>query len=192
MFINNKKARTGHKVEVAIYGEPGSYVGLSGIDRAFYTMQAGNELTYAKVITKMSTFDEFVNSTHKHAWFSLEGNPDELVHFPSNTFGIDANRTFTYAGLVVFSDFMLPARHSNCNATRGWGECLNGRCYRFEKRCDYMFDCEDGTDEAGCAILNKNIKDDCLIFVLFSRYIPELYRVGTFQEIPFQSYSKTV
>lgn len=49
LFINNKKARTGKKVEVAIYGEPGAYVGLSGIDKAFYTMQAGNELTYAKV-----------------------------------------------------------------------------------------------------------------------------------------------
>jgi hypothetical protein len=49
VYINNRKARTGEKVEVAIYGEPGAYVGLSGIDRAFYTMQAGNELTYAKV-----------------------------------------------------------------------------------------------------------------------------------------------
>lgn len=36
-------------MEVAIYGEPGSYVGLAGIDRAFYTMQAGNDLSYAKV-----------------------------------------------------------------------------------------------------------------------------------------------
>lgn len=49
MFVNNRKARTGERVEVAIYGEPGVYVGLSGIDRAFYTMQAGNELSYAKV-----------------------------------------------------------------------------------------------------------------------------------------------
>jgi hypothetical protein len=50
VYINNRKARTGEKVEVAIFGEPGAYVGLSGIDRAFYTMQAGNELTYAKVM----------------------------------------------------------------------------------------------------------------------------------------------
>lgn len=49
MFINNRKHRTGERVEVAIYGEPGAYVGLSGIDNVFYTMQAGNELTYAKV-----------------------------------------------------------------------------------------------------------------------------------------------
>jgi len=49
VFVNNRKYRTGERVEVAIYGEPGSYVGLSGIDRAFYSMQAGNELSYAKV-----------------------------------------------------------------------------------------------------------------------------------------------
>ncbi|XP_057663740.1 CD109 antigen [Diorhabda carinulata] len=150
VFINNKKARTGHKVEVAIYGEPGSYVGLSGIDKAFYTMQAGNELTYAKVISKMSTFDEQTNGTHKHNWFSHEGYPDEIINFPSGTFGIDANRTFEFAGLVVFSDFALPRRPSYCNATQGYGECLNGQCYRLAKRCDFYRDCEDGTDESGC------------------------------------------
>nr|XP_023020660.1 CD109 antigen [Leptinotarsa decemlineata] len=150
VFINNKKARTGHKVEVAIYGEPGSYVGLSGIDRSFYTMQAGNELTYAKVISKMSTFDEQTNSTLQHTWFSHEGNPDELIYFPSSTYGIDANRTFEYAGLVVFSDFELPRRPSFCNASMGYGECLNGQCYRLAKKCDFYRDCEDGTDEAGC------------------------------------------
>nr|CAI5865848.1 unnamed protein product [Callosobruchus analis] len=150
VFVNNKKARTGHKVEVAIYGEPGSYVGLSGIDRAFYTMQAGNELTYAKVMSKMSTFDEDTNGTHHLTWFSHEGNPDELVYFPSSTFGIDANRTFEYVGLVVFTDFMVPRRPTFCNATQGYGECLNGRCYNLRKRCDYFRDCEDGSDEAGC------------------------------------------
>lgn len=154
VFINNRKARTGEKVEVAIYGEAGSYVGLSGIDNAFYTMQAGNELTYAKVITKMSTFDEQTNGTFKHTWYSHEGNPDELVYFPSSTFGIDANRTFEFAGLVVFTDGIVPRRYDNCNITTGYAECLNGRCYRVEKKCDGYRDCEDGTDEAGCDYLN--------------------------------------
>lgn len=143
-------------MEVAIYGEPGSYVGLSGIDRAFYTMQAGNELTYAKVISKMSSFDEQTNGTLKHLWLSHEGEPDELVYFASNTFGIDANRTFDFAGLIVFSDFEVPRRPSYCNATQGAGECLNGQCYRLSKKCDFMFDCEDGTDEAGCKYITQN------------------------------------
>lgn len=78
------------------------------------------------------------------------GYPDEIVHFPSNTFGIDANRTFEYAGLVVFSDFSLPQRPIFCNATQGFGECLDGRCYPIRGRCNHYIDCEDGSDEAGC------------------------------------------
>lgn len=157
VFINNRKHRTGEKVEVAIYGEPGSYVGVSGIDNAFYTMQAGNELTYANIITKMSIFDEDTNGTLSHRWYSHQGNPDELVYFPSSTYGIDANRTFEYVGLVVFTDGLIPRRPDNCNVTAGYGECLNGRCYRIEKKCDGYFDCEDGADEAGCDYHNHTL-----------------------------------
>lgn len=98
----------------------------------------------------MSSFDEQTNGTHKKIWFSHEGNPDELVHFPSSTFGIDANRTFEYVGLVVFTDVELPRRFNPCNASLGFGECLSGRCYPFFKKCDGIRDCDDGTDEAGC------------------------------------------
>lgn len=164
VLINNKKAKTGHKVEIAIYGEPGSYVGLSGIDKAFYTMQAGNELTYAQVLTKMSSFDEQTNGTHKHSWISHEGNPDELVYFPSPTFGIDANRTFEYVGLVVFSDTEVARRLSFCNSSQGWAECLNGECYRLEHHCNGYADCQDGTDEMGCQ--TENLTD----LSLFRKY----------------------
>ncbi|XP_055916292.1 CD109 antigen [Eupeodes corollae] len=155
LFINNRKARTGEKVEVAIYGEPGSYVSLSGIDSAFYSMQAGNELTYAKIITKMSTFDEQTNGTHKHIWHSHAGNPDELVYYPASSFGIDANRTFEYSGLIVFTDGEVPRRFDTCNFTQGYGECLNGRCYRLENKCNNILDCDDGTDEIGCNKFNE-------------------------------------
>ncbi|XP_035917578.1 CD109 antigen [Anopheles stephensi] len=157
VFINNRKARTGEKVEVAIYGEPGSYVGLSAIDNAFYTMQAGNELTYANVITKMLSFDEHTNGTFKKTWMSHDGDPDELVYYPASTFGIDANRTFDYAGLVVFTDGVIPMRPSICDQALNYSECLNGRCYRADKRCDGYMDCEDGTDEAGCSVRNETL-----------------------------------
>lgn len=150
LFINNKKARTGENVEIAIYGEPGAYVGLSGIDRAFYTMQAGNELTYANVISKMAHFDEETNSTHSHSWLSHSGDPNEIVYFPSSTYGVDVNRTFEYIGLVVFTDAHMYRRPDNCNRSQGFEECLTGRCYRIEKKCDGVLDCEDGTDEALC------------------------------------------
>lgn len=154
VYINNRKARTGERVEVAVFGEPGAYVGLSGIDNAFYTMQAGNEITYANVITKMSAFDEQTNGTLKHTWYSHEGNPDDLIYYPSSSFGIDANRTFEYSGLIVFTDGIVPRRTEFCNRTLGYEECLNGRCYRDFKKCDGIIDCEDGTDEINCRDTN--------------------------------------
>jgi len=42
----------------------------------------------------MERFDEDTNGTIMHTWLSHEGSPDEIVYFPSSTFGIDANRTF--------------------------------------------------------------------------------------------------
>ncbi|CAH0401467.1 unnamed protein product [Chilo suppressalis] len=150
VFVNNRKHRTGERVEVAVYGEPGAYVGLSAIDDAFYTMQAGNELTYAKVISKMSRFDESTNGTFSYTWRSHFGDADDLVYFPSSTYGIDANRTFEYAGLVVFSDVIVARRPSICNQSLGLLECLQGGCYHQSSRCDGKPDCSDRTDEANC------------------------------------------
>ncbi|XP_011495673.1 PREDICTED: CD109 antigen [Ceratosolen solmsi marchali] len=150
VFINNKKARTGENVEVAIYGEPGAYVALSGIDRSFYAMQAGNELTYANVIEKMSHFGEETNGTHSHTWLFHAGDPDAVVYFPASTYGIDVNRTFEYVGLVVFTDAIIHRRPEHCNYTQGYLECLSGRCYKADQHCDGILQCEDGTDEAHC------------------------------------------
>ena len=98
----------------------------------------------------MSYFDEQTNGTLRFSWLSHEGNPDQLVYYPASTFGIDANRTFEFVGLVVFSDVEVSHRPNYCNASEGYSECLNGRCYRSDKKCDGYFDCEDRTDEAGC------------------------------------------
>lgn len=111
VFINNRKARTGEVVEVAIYGEPGAYVGLSAIDRPFYSLQLGNELTYAKVLSKMDQYDHGGNSSLLHTWLSHSGDPDDVIHLPSSSYGIDANETFDFAGLIVFTDIVIPKKH---------------------------------------------------------------------------------
>lgn len=56
----------------------------------------------------------------------FSGYPSELIYFPTNTFGVDANRTFEYAGLVVFSDFELTRRHTTCEASQG--RIINNLC----------------------------------------------------------------
>lgn len=100
----------------------------------------------------MSHFDEETNGTFLHSWRSHEGNPDENVYFPSSTFGVDANRTFEYVGLVVFSDVAVPRRPGFCNATLGFVECLGGGCFHLETKCNGRFDCQDGTDESDCKL----------------------------------------
>lgn len=64
VFINDRKSRSGEKIEVAIYGEPGAYVGLSSLDYPFYGLQAGNELTYAKVKFVICFQSEFLKLTY--------------------------------------------------------------------------------------------------------------------------------
>lgn len=98
----------------------------------------------------MDAFDETLNGTHTHYWTSREGDADTIVSYPASTYGIDANRTFEFASLVVFTDANVVHRPDACNATLGYLSCMSGVCYRVEKRCDGAFDCEDRSDEAGC------------------------------------------
>lgn len=53
-----------------------------------------NRSVCKQVISKMSHFDESTNGTFSYTWRSHFGDADELVYFPSPSFGIDANRTF--------------------------------------------------------------------------------------------------
>jgi len=60
-----------------------------------------------------------------------------------------------YAGLVVFSDIMLPRRLEFCNETAGFYSCLTGnnQCYHLSRKCDGIRDCADGTDESNCRLI---------------------------------------
>ena len=107
-------------------------------------------MSYAEVITKMTSFDEFLNGTLRHFWTSREGDAETVVNYPSSTFGIDANRTFEYASLVVFTDANVIRRPDNCTITLGFLACMTGACYRADRRCDGQYDCEDRSDESGC------------------------------------------
>ena len=96
--LNNKKDKTGETIEVVVLGQPGTYVGLSGVDKDLYSLQIDNQMNQADVLRKMNTFEHTSettsNGTLTHIWVSREGRTDRFLHFPSPTYGIDANRTF--------------------------------------------------------------------------------------------------
>ena len=98
----------------------------------------------------MSTFDEDTNGTLMHSWLSQDGNPDGFASYPSSTFGVDVNKTFDFAGLIIFTNHELPRRQTHCDPHSGYSECLSGQCYHISNRCDGLRDCNDGTDEANC------------------------------------------
>lgn len=152
--LNNKKDKTGETIEIVIRGRPGSYVGLMAVDKTLYDMQTENELNYVNVLEKMNSFDIGTNSTHSFTWYSQEGKPIETISFPSSSYGIDTNRTFEYAELLVFTDAKVIKKSDYCNLTLGFAACLDGSCYKLEQRCDGRKDCKDGLDETSCTSEN--------------------------------------
>ena len=101
--LNNRKDKSGDTIEVVVLGQPGSYIGLSAMDKDLYVLDAGNQINHADVLRKMSTFDDSneQNGTVTHVWVSRDGSLDQFLHFPSPSFGIDANRTFEVSHFIV-------------------------------------------------------------------------------------------
>ena len=72
------------------------------------------------------------------------------VYFPAQTYGVDTNRTFAYAGLIVYTDANVTLVPHDCNETLGYFPCHDGSCYEISQICDGARQCEDGIDEMGC------------------------------------------
>ncbi len=104
--LNNRKDKTGDTIEVAVFGQPGTYVALSAIDKDLFALQPENQLNYAFVQKKMTTFDDVLmqhNSSLSHVWYSRNGRLDKFLFFPTSSMGIDANRTFMVCLLLCFT-----------------------------------------------------------------------------------------
>ncbi|KAJ6219290.1 hypothetical protein RDWZM_005102 [Blomia tropicalis] len=156
--LNNRKDKTGDTIEVIVLGQPGTYVALSAIDKDLFGLQPDNQLSYAYVHEKMITFDNVLhlsNASLTHSWYTRNGVLDRFLYLPSPTLGIDANRTFEYSGLVIFTDADVKRRPDSCNRTQGYLSCLDGTCYHHLKQCDGRNDCRDGTDEGNCKSKNQ-------------------------------------
>ena len=56
-----------------------------------------------QIIEELSTFGDHVNSSFSWKW-QLPEEEDHYIHYTAPTYGVDANQTFDYAGLLVFTD----------------------------------------------------------------------------------------
>ncbi|CAH1779511.1 unnamed protein product [Owenia fusiformis] len=147
--FNKGKDFTYDTIEIIGKTDPGSYIGFSGLDYDLYKRGARTFITENDIMEELSTYDDHVNSSYKHTWKGWE-DEDRHEFYPAGTYGIDANTTFYYAGLVVFTDANVTRLPHECNETMGWLPCYDGTCYRVEKKCDEYADCLDRADEMGC------------------------------------------
>ncbi|CAL1294220.1 unnamed protein product [Larinioides sclopetarius] len=146
--LNEKKDKTGQTIEVVVEGHPGTYIGLSAVEHQLHKMDSGADLSPTEVLEKMNSFDEQGNGTLSFSWKSRDGLPNPFVHYPSPSYGMDARQIFQYAGLVTFTDADVPQRPDRCEGELT--SCMDGTCYRLQKRCDGFADCTDASDESGC------------------------------------------
>ncbi|KAK8746520.1 hypothetical protein OTU49_017065 [Cherax quadricarinatus] len=144
----------GHEgLRVTVSALPGSRVSLAGSHWASYSMQAGNDLTHAKILFQMAQ-DTTMSQQEplEQKWVSEDGLPANILHLPRASPGVDPNATFSYADLLVLSDGLVPTLGRACGVGTGRGQCLLGGCYNAVARCDGKYDCLDRVDEQGCGV----------------------------------------
>ena len=85
---------------------------------------------YLQVIEELLTFDSHVNHSFSHKWM-LPEEEDQYIHYTAPTYGVDANQTFDYAGILVFTDANVTRvqRESRAPATS------TSRVCRFDVKC---------------------------------------------------------
>jgi len=166
LSFNMGKDFTKDTVEITGRTDRSAYIGARVFDYHLWSLGWGNLLSETKIIEELRTFDNHVNHSYHHTW-NWKNQEDELVHFPAPTYAIDANLTFSYAGLIIFTDTNVTRLRHNCNETLNFFPCMDGtQCYNKDQWCDGVRQCTDGQDEMGCP------KNEVAMFT------PERYRVG--------------
>ena len=155
LVLNKDKDHTLRSLELGTYSTAGAFYGMSGVRTFAFAMQAGNELSHASVMEELYAFNNDTRSIHRMRWRDREGLiPAEAKYFVAPNYGPDANRTFDFSGLIIFTDGhvgTLPGyAESRCNETEGYSPCLTAGCYPTVRKCDGTRDCADGYDEANC------------------------------------------
>ncbi|BFZ13295.1 hypothetical protein BsWGS_16334 [Bradybaena similaris] len=159
--INRGKDFSRDTIEFNAYADPGSYVAFSGMLLDHYSRGLSDGITENELIDELMTYDATYNSSYRHLWRVSE-TEYEYKFFHGPDYGIDANTSFTSAGLLVLTDARIPRLFNEqfCRVNQnGAFPCftgVEGECFTAEQRCNKVLDCKtDGADEWGC-VYNDN------------------------------------
>ena len=174
--INRRKDFTGNTIEVLAYASPQSFVGFAALDYGIVKLyNGGNMITELTLYDELYSFDTFANVSFQHTWNVELGFAADRLFFPSESYAFDALRTFTYSGLMIFTD--IPVYDSlaltSCNISLGQLPCLEGnQCYHINQRCNNICNCQnDCFDESGCP------EQEIMIKPLYERFQPKIERI---------------
>ncbi|XP_013420589.1 CD109 antigen isoform X3 [Lingula anatina] len=137
------------KVEVQATGEAGSIMAFSAVPYRIDRLGGGNDINEDLMLNEMYSYDTFANSSFKQTW-NIGSFRTRSNYFASPTYAVDANTTFTFAGLVVFTDANVTTVPNQCNVTQGTLPCFDGTCYTIDQRCNKVKDCRANEDEMNC------------------------------------------
>ncbi|CAH1784973.1 unnamed protein product [Owenia fusiformis] len=149
LTLNRGKDFSGSMTETIGTADPGTWMSFNAINYYLYSLGGRNFITEEEIEKELLTYDSHTNVSASVTWRAENWETDR-IYFKTQTYGIDANTTFVYAGLHVFTDANMTTIPNQCNGTLGWLRCYDSTCYRKEKLCDNYYDCLDGADEMGC------------------------------------------
>lgn len=151
VWVNTQQDRTGDLVEVVADYTTEALVSTTSLDTDLIAVQGRNDITPAEVARALHRMETNGSKLIGSVSRDREGGPDELIFFATLNAAADSNKTFIYAGLVLFTNLNLTqSLYDVCNGT-GRLPCKTGNsCFMRRERCDGYRHCEDGTDESDC------------------------------------------
>lgn len=152
VHVNMGKDFVRDTIEISGRTDPGSYIAFSGMDYDYIVYDTSTFFDEFDIIEELETYDSHTNLSFNHKWYYGEME-FEKVYFPAQSYGVDSNTTFAYAGLIVYTDANVSRIPHDCNETLGYFPCHDGSCYEIQQICDGVRQCEDGVDEMGCKLI---------------------------------------
>jgi len=150
IVLNANKDKHGENLEVAVYGQPGTYVGLSAFNKDLYSLSDAGQLDLIQFDQQMQKFDRRAE-TVTHHWLMPDGRIKQIVNFPTPSHGVDTHSLIDGAGLIMITDALIPRRSHAICATSLTRCLIIDKCYNATLlRCNGFDDCGDTSDESFC------------------------------------------